>query len=62
LFEEADVFLTKLRARALKRHLLSGATDRLLELMLGVMDLSFYLFKDDDYQKHLKDSEGFSRP
>ena len=58
LFDGADVFLTKLDARKLKKQLLGEATDKFIELLLGVMDLSFYLFKDDDYQKHLQDSEG----
>jgi hypothetical protein len=58
LFNGADVFLTKLGARKLKRELLGTATDKFIELLLMSMDLSFYLFKDDDYQNHLKDSEG----
>lgn len=58
LFDGADVFLTKLGARKLKKQLLGTATDKFIELLLMSMDLSFYLFKDDDYQNHLRDSEG----
>ena len=58
LFDTADIVLTKLVSRKLKRQLLGEATDKLIELLLSGMDLSFYLFKDDDYQEHLRDSEG----
>jgi hypothetical protein len=58
MFNEADLFLTNLGARKLKKELLGTATDKFIELLLMSMDLSFYLIKDDDYQNHLKDSEG----
>ncbi len=58
MFNGADVFLTNLGARKLKKELLGTATDKFIELLLMSMDLSFYLFKDDKYQNHLKDSEG----
>ncbi len=58
MFNGADLFLTNLGARKLKKELLGTATDKFIELLLMSMDLSFYLIKDDDYQNHLKDSEG----
>jgi hypothetical protein len=42
----------------LKRQLLGEATDKFLEILLSGMELSFYVFKDADYQEHLRDSEG----
>lgn len=58
VFKGADVFLTRLRAWGLKKQVLGTATDKFIEILLKGMDLSFYLIKDDDYQNHLKDSEG----
>lgn len=58
-FEGTDVLLTRLGARKLKKQLLEKTTDRLVELLLRAMSLSFYLLKKDvDYQNHLRDSEG----
>ena len=50
--------ITGFRVWRLKKQVLDTATDKFIELLLMIMDLSFYLFKDDDYQNHLKDSEG----
>ena len=58
MFNGADVFFTKLRAWGLKKQVLGTATDKFIELLLMSMDLSFYLFKDDKYQKHLQGFEG----
>jgi hypothetical protein len=60
-FKGADILLTRLGARKLKRQLLGKATDRLIEFLLKAMSLSFYLLKKDvNYQNHLRDSEGKS--
>lgn len=59
LFDGAGVFLLNLGGRKLKEELLGRTTDRLLEILLKVMSLSFYLLKKDvNYQNHLRDSEG----
>jgi len=42
----------------IKRQLLGEATDTFVELLLDGMELSFYVFKDDDYQEHVRDFEG----
>ena len=48
----------KIISTKLKRQLLGGATDTFVELLLNGMELSFYVFKDDEYQEHLRDFEG----
>jgi hypothetical protein len=45
-------------SRKLEKQLLGEATDKFIEILLSGMELSFYVFKDADYQEHLKDSEG----
>ncbi len=54
----AKVNLLKQLSRKLNTQLLGEATDIFIEILLRGMELSFYVFKDDDYQEHLKDSEG----
>lgn len=50
--------LIKQISRKLERQLLGEVTDIFIELLLSGMELSFYVFKDADYQEHLRDSEG----
>ncbi|MHC4629050.1 MAG: hypothetical protein ACYTDV_18895 [Planctomycetota bacterium] len=58
-FKGADILLTRLGSKKLKRQLLGEATDRLIEFLLKAMSLSFYLLKRDvHHQSHLSDSEG----
>lgn len=67
LFDVVDSFLTKLGARKLKKQLLRETTDEFVELLLKAMAWSFKLeavalflklIRKDDYQRHLRDSEG----
>ncbi|MFQ5872756.1 MAG: hypothetical protein ACE5JL_03000 [Dehalococcoidia bacterium] len=49
-------FIAKLFSRKLKRELYRQVTDTFLELLLGGMDLAFYLSKG--YRKNIKGFEG----
>jgi hypothetical protein len=56
MFEGADVFLTNLRMRNLKKQLLGTATDKFIEGLLMGMGLYFSLSRS--YRKHINNFEG----
>jgi hypothetical protein len=58
LFNGADVFLTKLFTKKLKKQLLGRVTDNFITLLLRGMDMFFCLTQDDDFQRNLENFEG----
>ena len=58
LFDGADVVLTKLFTKRLKKQLLGAVTDKFITLLLRCMDLFFFLTQDDDFRRNLENFEG----
>jgi hypothetical protein len=57
-FKGADVFLTKLFTKKLKKQLLGAITDEFITLLLRGMDLFFCLNRDSDFRRNLENFDG----
>jgi len=58
LFDRADVVLTRLCTKKLKKQLLGAVTDKFITLLLRGMELFFYLTRDHDFRRNLENFEG----
>lgn len=58
MFKGADAFFTRIRAWGLKRQILGTATDKMIEILLKGMDLFFYVTRDEEFRRHLKNFKG----